>query len=381
MQIKLKIFLPLILLIVGQSLFAQQKAKVYGVIKNEEGKPIDFVSVSMVGTSNGVRTGNTGFYLLEIPADVTSTLAFSFIGYETQTVNIQLHSNEEKQMDIVLKLKTHFLHPINIRTQMERVEGMTAIDTRQLQQMINASGNLEGILRATGLASSNNEMSSQYSVRGGNFDENVVYVNDFEIYRPFLIRSGQQEGLTFANPDMVSNLKFSAGGFQAKYGDKLSSVLDITYKQPKEFSGSVTASLLGQAVSLQGTSSNRKFSWITGFRNKTNQILLSSQPTQGEYRPVFYDYQLFTTYTFSDKFEIQAIANVNQNKFKFQPESQSTSFGLVNQTVRLEVFFDGSEIDKFNTMMGGLSGIYRPKKNVKLKFMTSAFQSNEDETF
>jgi hypothetical protein len=278
-----------------------------------------------------------------------------------------LQANEEKQMDIVLKLKTHFLHPINIRTQIERVEGMTPIDTRQLQQMINASGNLEGILRATGLASSNNEMSSQYSVRGGNFDENVVYVNDFEIYRPFLIRSGQQEGLTFANPDMVSNLKFSAGGFQAKYGDKLSSVLDITYKQPKDFSGSVTASLLGQAVSLQGTSKNRKFSWITGFRNKTNQILLSSQPTQGEYRPVFYDYQLFTTYTFSDKFEMQTIANVNQNKFKFQPESQTTSFGLVNQTVRLEVFFDGAEIDKFNTMMGGLSGIYRPKKNVKLK--------------
>ncbi len=381
MKTRIKIIVLLMMLLQMQNLFAQQKAKVYGVIKNEEGKPIDFVSVSIQGTSNGVRTGNTGFYLVEIPAGITSTLVFSFVGYETQTTNILLQANEEKQMDIVLKLKTHFLHPINIRTQIERVEGMTPIDTRQLQQMINASGNLEGILRATGLASSNNEMSSQYSVRGGNFDENVVYVNDFEIYRPFLIRSGQQEGLTFANPDMVSNLKFSAGGFQAKYGDKLSSVLDITYKQPKDFSGSVTASLLGQAVSLQGTSKNRKFSWITGFRNKTNQILLSSQPTQGEYRPVFYDYQLFTTYTFSDKFEMQAIANVNQNKFKFQPESQTTSFGLVNQTVRLEVFFDGAEIDKFNTMMGGLSGIYRPKKNVKLKFMTSAFQSNEDETF
>lgn len=361
--------------------FSQQKAKVYGVIKNEEGNPIDYVSIMVAGTSNGVRTGNTGFYLIEIPAGVSTTLTYSFVGYETQTTTIVLQANEEKQVDIVLKLKTHFLHPINIRTQIERVEGMTPIDTRQLQQMINASGNLEGILRATGLASSNNEMSSQYSVRGGNFDENVVYVNDFEIYRPFLIRSGQQEGLTFANPDMVSNLKFSAGGFQARYGDKLSSVLDITYKQPKDFSGTISASLLGQSVSLQGTSKNRRFSWITGFRNKTNQILLSSQPTQGEYRPVFYDYQLFTTYTFSEKFELQAIGNINQNRFKFQPESQTTSFGLVNQTVRLEVFFDGAEIDKFNTMMSGLSGIYRPKKNVKLKFMTSAYTSNEDETF
>ncbi|MFM2224482.1 MAG: hypothetical protein RJA07_684 [Bacteroidota bacterium] len=381
MQIRYKIILGLLLLLHALPLLAQQKAKVFGVVKNENGQMMDIVSVSVVGTTNGVRTGNTGFYLVEIPVGMPSTIAFSFVGFETQFITLTPQPNEEKQIDIVLKLKTHFLHDVNIRSQLERVEGMTPIEPKQIELMINASGNLEGVLRASGLASSSNELSSQYSVRGGNFDENMVYVNDFEIYRPFLIRSGQQEGLTFANPDLVSNLKFSAGGFQAKYGDKLSSVLDITYKQPKDFSGSISASLLGQAISLQGTSKNRRFSWITGFRNKTNQILLKSQPIEGEYRPVFYDYQLFTTYTFSDKFEMQAIANINQNKFRFVPQSETTSFGLVNQTVRLEVFFDGNEIDKFNTMMGGLSGIYRPRKNVKLKFMTSAFQSNEDETF
>ncbi|MEY2828687.1 MAG: hypothetical protein RIQ33_545 [Bacteroidota bacterium] len=379
LSIKLSLF---ILLFINQTeLFAEGKAKLFGVVKNEAGAPMDIVSIAQIGSANGFRTSNNGIYVIEVPAGVPVSLAFSYIGFETEIKTITLQSGEEKQMDITLKLKSHYLNPIKIRSQWERVEDMTPIDPKQIELMVNASGNLEGILRATGLASSSNELSSQYSVRGGNFDENVVYVNDFEIYRPFLIRSGQQEGLTFANPDLVSNLKFSAGGFQAKYGDKLSSVLDITYNKPKAFAGSISTSLLGQSISLQGCSRNKKFTWVTGFRNKTNQILLKSQPTEGEYRPVFYDYQFFTTYALSSKFELQAIGNINQNKFRFVPQSQTTSFGLINQTVRLEVFFDGNEIDKFSTMMGGVAGIYKPNKNVKLKLMSSAFQSNENETF
>jgi hypothetical protein len=293
MKLRIKLLFIIILCFSQVQLFAQAKAKIFGVVKNEAGNPLDIVSVTQVGTAIGFRTSNNGIYVMEIAAGVPVSLAFSYVGFETEIKTITLQPGEEKQMDITLKLKSHYLNPIKIRSQWERVEDMTPIDPKQIELMVNASGNLEAILRATGLASSSNELSSQYSVRGGNFDENVIYVNDFEIYRPFLIRSGQQEGLTFANPDLVSNLKFSGGGFQAKYGDKLSSVLDITYNKPKAFSGSISTSLLGQSISLQGCSRNKKLTWVTGFRNKTNQILLKSQPTQGDYRPVFYDYQFY----------------------------------------------------------------------------------------
>ncbi len=367
--------------VITQNSFAQQKAKIFGVVKSENGNAIENATVQILNSTIGLKTNEQGFYYFEIQAEKPFSIVFSYIGFKNDTTNFILKPNEEIQHDVELKTFSHVIHQVYIRDQATRVEGMQTIDPKIIELMTNASGNLEGALKTLNGVSSNNELSSEYNVRGGNYDENLVYVNDFEIHRPMLIQSSQQEGLSFANPDMVHDLKFSAGGFQAKYGDKLSSVLDITYKQPKKFGGSVSAGLLSQSIELEGCSKNKKFSWLTGFRNKTNQILLASQQTTGEYRPIFTDLQFFSTYQFSKKFELQAIGNLNLNKFRFIPQSRVTSFGLVNQTIRLQMFFDGSEIDQFNNAMGGLAAIFHPKENVKLKFQTSAYTSQEDETF
>ena len=375
-------FLAFFLLAFIHQIFAQNSAKVFGVVKDDKGNSIEYVSVeALLDKQLTVRSNIDGFYLLQIPTEKEVELFFYFKGYEAKKIVVNLKPNEEYHLDMQLKLLSHQLRAINIRDQQARVEGMQTVDPKILELQTNASGNLEGILKMMNGVVSNNELSSEYSVRGGNFDENLVYVNDFEIHRPMLISSSQQEGLTFANPDMVSNLKFSAGGFQARYGDKLSSVLDITYKQPKQFAGAVSLGLLGQSIELEGMSKNKKFSWITGFRNKTNQSLLSSQETQGEYHPVFNDFQFFSTYQFSKKFELQGIVNLNQNKFSFQPQTRSTSFGLINETIRLDMFFEGSETDQFNTAMGGLAAIYHPRENVKLKFLTSGYATQESETY
>ncbi len=359
---------------------AQDKARVYGKIETADHKPLESVSVAIENKPDAVVTGPSGIYYFDVPVNTPITLIFFIAGFKTQKQALTLTSNAPYELNIVLESNNYILPQAVISDQKDRIEGITVIDPRKLQELPNGTMNLEALLKTVG-AASNNELSSQYSVRGGNYDENLVYVNDFEIYRPFLIRSGQQEGLTFANPDMVSSLKFSAGGFQAKYGDKMASVLDVQYKQPKKFGATASAGLLGQSLTLEGCSPNHRLTLLAGIRNKTNQILLNSQPTKGEYQPVFTDAQLYVTYDLTEKLELHAIANYNQNKFRFVPESAVTSFGLVNQSIRLTVAFDGQEIDQFQTNMGGLSLLYRPTKNLKLKVLSSVFRMNEDETF
>ncbi len=227
----------------------------------------------------------------------------------------------------------------------------------------------------------NNEITSQYGVRGGNYDENLVYVNDFEIYRPFLTRSGQQEGLSFVNPDLADNVVFSVGGFQTKYGDKMSSVLDVSYKRPKKFAGSVALSMLGASLHLEGVSKNEKLTYLFGARQKSNQYLLQSQPTKGVYQPSFTDIQFLSNYKFSDKWEMEVIANYARNRFNFVPEEQTSSFGVVNQAYQLRVFYTGSERDQFDSRFGGISTTYKPNKNLRLKLLASGFQTDERETY
>ncbi|MBL7937103.1 MAG: TonB-dependent receptor plug domain-containing protein, partial [Bacteroidia bacterium] len=243
------------------------------------------------------------------------------------------------------------------------------------------SGNIEDIIKTQIGVSSNNELSSGYSVRGGNFDENLVYVNDIEVYRPFLARSGQQEGLSFANPDMVSNINFSAGGFEAKYGDKMSSVLDITYKKPLKFAGTVSGSLLGGSLHLQGVSKNRVVAWSLGSRYKSNAYLLKSMDTKGEYRPRFYDVQTFITFTLNEKWSVEFLGNISNNQYLVIPASRETTFGTVNNAVKLSIFFDGREVTQYNTIMGGLSTIFKPNAKTKLKLITSAYKAKEEENY
>jgi hypothetical protein len=206
-----------------------------------------------------------------------------------------------------------------------------------------------------------NELSSGYSVRGGNFDENLVYVNDIEVYRPFLARSGQQEGLSFPNPDMVANMIFSAGGFEAKYGDKLSSVLDITYRKPRKFSSTANMSLLGAGLHIENITTNKLLSWQIGARYKTNQYLLRSIDTKGDYFPTFYDVQSLLNFNVSQKFNVDVLGVISGNKYQVIPQTRETTFGTFNQALQFKVYFDGQEVSQFNTAFGALSFNFIPK--------------------
>jgi hypothetical protein len=224
-------------------------------------------------------------------------------------------------------------------------------------------------------------LTSQYNVRGGNFDENLVYINDFEVFRPYLVRSGQQEGLSIVNPDLVSGVNFSTGGFQSKYGDKMSSVLDITYKKPKEFAGSVTMSLLGFGAHVEGSRVNKRLSYMAGLRQKSNQYLLQAQQTKGVYNPTFTDAQVYVTYQFDPTWQLDVFGNYARNRFDFIPEEATQSFGQINKAFQLRTFFRGSETDKFDSRFGGISLTHTPNDKLKLKLLASGFATDETETY
>jgi len=255
------------------------------------------------------------------------------------------------------------------------------IDPLVFNQLPSPTGNIEDIIKTQIGVSSNNELSSGYSVRGGNFDENLIYVNDIEVYRPFLVRSGQQEGLSFANPYMVQNINFSAGGFEARYGDKLSSVLDITYKKPLKFEGNASASFLGGNVQLEGISKNRLVAWNIGTRYRSNVYLLKGLDTKGEYRPSALDFQTFLTFDVNPKLKIEFLGNLNNNKYLVIPANRETTFGTVNDALKFTVYFDGKELMQYNTTMAGLSATFKPNGKTRLKFISSVYRANEEEIY
>ena len=262
--------------------------------------------------------------------------------------------------------------------QMQR-DMMQTIDLSALKLTPDAAGGIEGLLKLSGFVASTNELSSQYSVRGGSYDENSVYVNGVEIYRPLLIRSGQQEGLSFINPDMVAKVMFSAGGFEAKYSDKMSSVLDVTYKIPEKFEASLSASLLGASVYVG--SAGKKFTQTHGFRFKTNIYLLGSLETKGDFKNMFFDYQTFLTYQISPKWQVTFLGNISHNNYNFIPRSQKTEFGTFDIRRIYDVKFKGQEKDVFATYFGSFAVNYFPKKNIKLSLSASAFNTQESETY
>jgi hypothetical protein len=372
-----KIALSITLLLVTLCAYAQT-AVVYGTVTDEAGNNIELATVGVQGTSIGATTGPDGKFRLEIPTDKRYMIVVSFGSLYTEfRKSVSLSPGQQFLLNVQLKSESHVIQEVVVRHKAD--VGMVPIDITKTQVNPSVVGGVEGIIKT--MVGSNNEMTSQYTVRGGNYDENLVYVNDFEIYRPFLVRSGQQEGLSFVNADLVSNVNFSVGGFQAKYGDKMSSVLDVAYKHPKKFAGSVAMSLLGASLHLEGASKNEKLTYLFGARQKSNQYLLQSQPTKGIYNPSFTDIQLLANYRFSDKWEMEVIGNYARNRFNFVPEEQTSSFGLVNQAFQLRVFYTGSEIDQFDSRFGGISTTYRPNKKLKLKLLASGFQTNERETY
>ncbi len=353
-----------------------------GTITNEQDNGLPSVNISILNQSTGVTSNIDGKYNLEIPANRSIVIVYSFIGYQMEKIRIpMLKKGQDYTLNIQLKASSTLLEDVIITDKKSRKESFSRIKPKHVSLLPGNSGGVEAILKTLPGVSSANELSSQYSVRGGNFDENLVYVNGIEVYRPFLIRSGQQEGLSFVNTDMVSSIKFSAGGFEAKYGDKMSSVLDITYKRPRENAASVQLSLLGASLHAEGTNKNSRFSYLIGARHKTNKYLFNAMDTEADYTPKFYDLQTFINYELNSDWQISFLGNISKNEYTMVPKNRDTEFGTVNEALKLTIYFEGQEVDKYETYFGALSTTYQPSTHLNLQFTTSAFQTFEQENF
>lgn len=373
-------FLFLIIAIAAKS-FSQNTAVIYGNITDNKQNPVELVTISIFGNMQRTITNKKGFYELVVPANKDLLVLYSFIGYKTDSLNIFLKPGERKEYMVLLEKNATTLPDLFVNENRSVDNNLVKIDPLNVNVIPSGVGGVESILKTLPGVSSNNELSSQYNVRGGNYDENLVYVNDVEIYRPFLARSGQQEGLSFINSDLVSGIEFSAGGFDAKYGDKMSSALDIKYKKPTVFAGSVSGSLLGFSTHIEGITKNDRFMYLLGIRQKSNQYLLKSLDTKGSYKPSFTDVQAYLNYKWNHKINIDFLGNFARNIYNVIPQNRETDFGTINDAIRLMIYFDGQEVDRFNTQFGAFSVNYQPQKQWNLKFSTSAYQTNEKETF
>ncbi len=363
---------------------AQKKAAyVSGKVLDENEHPLSHVTVTILGRSTGIATSDSGTFRLKVTPDKAFALIFSYSGYKTEQRNFLLNEEEEERITVRMEPGAKELQEVVVTDQRQRREaGLVTINPKQAINIPSPTGGIESLIKV--FVGSNNELTSNYSVRGGNYDENLIYVNDFEVFRPYLVRSGQQEGLSFINPEMTRSVNFYNGGFQAKYGDKMSSVLDIQYKKPKQFGGSAYISLLEQGMHLEGTGFNNKFTYLIGVRNKSNRNLLASQETKGNYVPSSADLQTLLTYQFNDHWSAELFGNFSKTKFTLEPEfSQQTSSVFspyFSANLGLDIFFTGKEEDRYKTNMAGLSVINQVRKNLKLKWMASFFQDNENES-
>lgn len=381
MRTSLCILLSVVASMFCSTVLSQTKIQITGIVKSTEGNVLEFVNVSIKQSTAGTVTNQQGRFVLEVRTQFPFTLVFSSIGYEGKEVNVLSPAQVITPLEISLLPKTEMIGDVQVKGNFMRDQSMTRIDPNLSSRVPDATGgSVEGLLKTQIGVASNNELSSQYRVRGGNYDENLVYVNDIEIYRPFLVRSGQQEGLSFANPDMVSSLLFSPGGFNASYGDKMSSVLDIKYKKPSERGGSAQASFLGASLHFEDITSNRKFSHISGVRYKTNRYLLGSLDTKGDYSPTFFDVQSYLTYALSPRWEVNGLGYFSQNDYRFVPTNRETRFGTISEVKQLMVYFEGQEEDRFMTGFGALA-LSHLRETSSYKLTLSGFRTYEEETY
>ncbi|MDR0795707.1 MAG: TonB-dependent receptor [Tannerella sp.] len=370
----------LLLLSVSIGLNAQGgRIKIFGNVRDANDNPLDIVTVHVKSTFNATMTDEKGYYSLSVAPGDSITLVFHCLGFH-KAERLIPSAAQDMRLNVQLNHSSFDLGEIVVTAERKGVTLMETIDANRIKILPDPSGgSIESIVVMYAGVSSNNELSSQYSVRGGNFDENIVYVNGLEVYRPLLIRTGEQEGLSFINPNMTQNVQFSAGGFEARYGDKMSSVLDITYKQPQETEGSVTASFLG-ASAYVGSSAG-KFTQVTGIRYKTGRSLLGTLDTNAEYDPNFIDFQTYLTFKPTEKWEINFLGNISSNSYKYIPHDRSTSFGTMDNPRKFMVFFEGNERDQFQTLYGALNLKYRINDKNEIGFQSSAFHSREEESY
>ncbi|RTY83418.1 TonB-dependent receptor [Flavobacterium sp. ZB4P23] len=359
---------------------AAQTARIKGVILDENNQPVASVNVSYSGS--GTSSNQNGFYVLKVPVNKQITLVFTHVSLKKITVTFVLEPKEEREFNPVMTNRKEQMGEVIITANnRKQIQGITTIEPEMIRKIPGANAGVENILKTLPGVNSNNELSTQYAVRGGNYDENLVYVNEIEVYRPFLIRSGQQEGLSFTNTDLVQNVDFSAGGFQAKFGDKLSSVLDITYRKPIKFGASLEASLLGGSLSVDVVSKDKKWSAVTGVRYRNNSLLVNSQETQTNFTPSFADIQANINYNASAKWQWSFLGNISQNKYQYQPLTRQTNFGTIDNPMRLSVFYEGHETDQYDTYFGAVKTTFNVSDNFTLKFIGSVFHTLEQEYF
>lgn len=377
-------FLSFFALFLSLSFFASGQNKkqatiIRGIVSDGEGRPIDGAKVT-VGNFYAL-TFQDGSYSLEIPHGDGQVVYFTSFGYKPDTTVFDIEKGQQLTLNKTIVLIPNILGDVDIVDKKSRFDNQISVKKKEIDVFVGPGSDVEGIIKTLPGVSSYSELSSQYSVRGGNFDENLVYVNGIEIYRPFLISNGQQEGLSFVNSAMVENVDFSAGGFEARYGDKMASVLDITYRQPKEFAMRAEGSLLGGSLTYENLHFNKRLSVIVGARYRTNQLLLGSLDTEGDFKPSYTDVQAYLTYYLTDEWEISFLGNYSRNLYKVVPESRTTDFGTFQEALRLNVYFDGKEDYDFTTRFGALTAVNRPNKNLELKYTASAFQTTEQEYF
>jgi hypothetical protein len=379
----MRFFAFLLFSIFAFSATAQTKyATIKGTVVDENDAPLNKVSIIILGKNSGILSTDSGTFSIKVPAQKSLALIFSYAGYMEQQKNFFLSNDETETILVQLKRSGKILDAVIVGSEKERKEtGLIKINPKTAVILPSTVGGVEGLIKT--LVGSNNELTSQYNVRGGNYDENLIYINDFEIYRPYLVSSGQQEGLSLINPEMTRNVNFYTGGFQSKYGDKMSSVLDIQYKKPTRFGGSAYVSLLEQGLQLEGTSKNGKLSYLTAVRNKSNRNILSNQPTAGAYIPSASDAQGFFTYKISDRLQVELLGIISASRFSYFPESVKKTSSVFSPfftaNLGLDVYFEGQEKDSYTTSLIGLSLLQTLNKKTKLKWMLSRFKDAEKE--
>ncbi|MDT0540777.1 TonB-dependent receptor plug domain-containing protein [Croceitalea sp. P059] len=356
-----------------------QTASITGIVLDENNLPLENVNIS--SKTSGTTTKSDGTYLLQITADTKNTITFSHIGHNNIVLeDIILNTNETFEFNPVMKVGAIQIAGVEVSpTGKKSITGVITVSPELIRRIPGANAGAENLLKLLPGVSFSNELSTQYNVRGGNFDENLVYVNGIEVYRPFLVRSAQQEGFSFINSSMIENLEFSAGGFQSKYGDKLSSVLDITYKIPNSFALQAEASLLGGGLTLETASKNNNFSSITGIRYRNNALFINSQQTQTNVNPTFIDAQTYLTYRLSSKFRINFLGNLSVNDYQNEPLNRQTNFGTIAEPRALLVFYEGQEKNKYQTALGAIKADYFLNDVTKLEFISSLYHTTEEE--
>jgi hypothetical protein len=379
LYMKLKLF---ILQIICLCAFVSAQAQTFtlsGRVIDENNDPVEFASVSCPKQGKMTMTSLKGDYSLQLQSADSVEIRFSMVGYKTKVRTLR-RPRGKQTMQVVLHSSDNALSEVTITGKRIETGQTQELSKEHLKSMPSTTGNaVEEMIQSQAGVSTHSELSSQYNVRGGSFDENSVYINNVEIFRPFLVRSGQQEGISVINPDMVEKIGFSTGGYEARYGDKMSSALNIEYRRPKRFEASATASMLG-ASAFVGMS-NKKFSWSNGLRYKTTKYLLGSMDTKGEYQPTFIDYQTYLTYSPNKRWDIKFLGNISDNHYNFTPEDRETNFGTMENVKAFKVYFDGQEKDVFRTFFGSLGITRKFNENTSLSFIASAFNTREQEKY